>query len=843
MIADAAFVPPRSSQRLGRRSVAPRCRALPAAVVACFASLLGAGIAMAQTTSIVSVGTAGVLPEGCPEGVLACASIVPSISSDGRYVVFMSNVLGLTPGLPPEAFQILRHDRETCTTVRVSETPDGQPGNFNSWNPAISADGRVIPFGSEATNLVPGVPPSERQIYVYDASTSSIQLVSASELGVAGNASSAGAIVSDDGRWIVFHSDASNLVPDDTNGERDIFVYDRSTDSLKLVSVSESGEQGDGPSGNPHMSADGRYIVFNSMASNFSEIPHPNTLQVYRLDRDANGTGTFDETGGTALELVSLNDQGEPANQEARFSAVSNDGQLVAFASRASNLVPGVTNDAIDIYLRDVAGETTSRESVGPDGAETTAGSFWPLRFSADGRFLTFHSPAQELVAGGHNGVTHIIRRDLTTGENIVVSRNSAGDFADQSSEVAAPSAAGDPVAFGSAGNNLIPGGSPIPNRVHVYVRSLDGAPDVCGISGPLLSLDPWSHDFGEVEVGSTSPPLLATLSNVGDTDATGLSFSGLPEFGFDADTSACGDLLPAGGTCTVEITFTPAVPGPASAALNVSSAEGSPASIRLAGLGVGEGCEFDPELDHTISINDGDTFTVTGSPIEFPVDVPDTGGTVVGFSFEGTVFIDPFGGIGIPANTQLNITNPELATHTVGGQPPPGTPWDFQSATNGLNVTYRHGIGGDEWDGDGLPDCETADTDSPGTWEFSFVRVGGLSTPQWSDVTITLHSISEDEDGDGVTDRDDVCPGTAIPEPVPTAHLKPLHYALVDKDATFDSVAPAARAREPLSITTADTAGCSCDQIILALELGSGHQRFGCSEETMLFWIDQVGP
>ncbi|MGH9381985.1 MAG: lamin tail domain-containing protein, partial [Thermoanaerobaculia bacterium] len=99
------------------------------------------------------------------------------------------------------------------------------------------------------------------------------------------------------------------------------------------------------------------------------------------------------------------------------------------------------------------------------------------------------------------------------------------------------------------------------------------------------------------------------------------------------------------------------------------------------------------------------------------------------------------------------------------------------------------------------------------------------------------------DEDGDGVVDQDDVCPATTIPEPVPTAQLKPLRYALVDEDTTFDSLAPAAGAREPLTITTADTAGCSCDQIILALGLGNAHRRFGCSEEAMLFWIDQVGP
>src|SRR5690606_10449444 len=132
--------------------------------------------------------------------------------------------------------------------------------------------------------------------------------------------------------------------------------------------------------------------------------------------------------------------------------------------SSATNLVLEVSNGASHIYLRDRMLGTTTRESVGPGGQQAAGGTYFPTHFSADGRYMTFHSASQDLVAGGHNGMTHVYRRDLHTGENLIVSRNSQGDFADSSSEVGVISASGDVIVFTSAGNNMIPGGSTNPD-------------------------------------------------------------------------------------------------------------------------------------------------------------------------------------------------------------------------------------------------------------------------------------------------------------------------------------------------------------------------------------------
>lgn len=150
----------------------------------------------------------------------------------------------------------------------------------------------------------------------------------------------------------------------------------------------------------------------------------------------------------------------------------------------------------------------------------------------------------------------------------------------------------------------------------------------------------------------------------------------------------------------------------------------------------------YNPALDHVISLNDGETFNVTNVATVFSVNVP-VNGTVTGFSFEGTLFVNQQAFPGSPSQTQLTITAPDSSTYVVGGNPPSGSPWDFQSAIGTLNVTYNHGIGGEAWGGDGLPDFGLSDGDANGMWQFSFLRVGGFpSTSEWSDVSITLHMV-----------------------------------------------------------------------------------------------------
>jgi len=165
---------------------------------------------------------------------------------------------------------------------------------------------------------------------------------------------------------------------------------------------------------------------------------------------------------------------------------------------------------------------------------------------------------------------------------------------------------------------------------------------------------------------------------------------------------------------------------------MNRTFAAVSSLAVMLAAASSASAGTYNPALDYVITLNSGNTFSVTNTATVFNIAVPDTGGDVVGFSFQGTLFIDPLGFPGQPAQTQLTITAPNASTYTIGGMPPSGASWDFQTSTQSNNFTHNHG-----------PDLNLPDSASSGMWTFSFLRVGGFpSVSQWSNVTITLHSV-----------------------------------------------------------------------------------------------------
>jgi Tol biopolymer transport system component len=160
----------------------------------------------------------------------------------------------------------LAHD----TTERVSLGPGGVQGNEQSSGPAISADGRFVAFQSAASNLVPGDTNGAQDIFVRDRQTGTTRRVSVGPGGVQTNAEASSGVpaISADGRFVAFESDATNLVPGDTNGAIDVFVRDRQTGTTRRISVGPGGVQGNSDSGGPAISADGRFVAFVSNASN-----------------------------------------------------------------------------------------------------------------------------------------------------------------------------------------------------------------------------------------------------------------------------------------------------------------------------------------------------------------------------------------------------------------------------------------------------------------------------------------------------------------------------------------------------------------------------------------------
>jgi Tol biopolymer transport system component len=233
----------------------------------------------------------------------------------------------------------------------------------------------------------------------------SLKRVSVSESGEEGNGRSDFPAISDDGRYIVFNSLADNLVISDTNGFLgwDILVYDLETDNIEMISINSDGIQGNGPSTDPDISADGRYVVFESYATNLV-ISDTNSVQdVFVHDQ---------QTGMT--KRVSINSVGEQGNGSSGFSKISADGRFITFDSSANNLVTDDTNNWTDVFVQDLQTGVTERVSVSSQGVEGNANSA-NLAISGDGRFVSFSSVACNLVPNDTNAANDIFVHDRQT--------------------------------------------------------------------------------------------------------------------------------------------------------------------------------------------------------------------------------------------------------------------------------------------------------------------------------------------------------------------------------------------------------------------------------------------
>jgi Tol biopolymer transport system component len=371
----------------------------------------------------------------------------PSMSADGRYVAFQSRASNLVPGDTNGTWDVFVHDRMTGQTTRVSVASDGTEGNGVSGLPSISADGRYVAFVSAASNLVPGDTNGKFDVFVHDRVTGQTTRVSVASDGTEGNDDSWWPSISADGRYVAFSSLASNLVPGDTNGTWDVFVHDRLTGQTTRVSVASDGTQGNNGSGDPSISADGRYVAFSSLASNLVPGDTNGTWDVFVHDRLTGQT--------TRVSVASDGTEGNGVSR--RPPSISADGRYVAFYSEASNLVPGDTNELVDVFVHDRLTGQTTRVSVASDGTQGNSYSQWPS-ISADGRYVAFMSWASNLVPGDTNEVQDIFVHDRMTGQTTRVSVASDGTEGNGDSWLPSISADGRYVAFASEASNLVSG-------------------------------------------------------------------------------------------------------------------------------------------------------------------------------------------------------------------------------------------------------------------------------------------------------------------------------------------------------------------------------------------------
>jgi len=214
----------------------------------------------------------------------------PSISSDGRYVAFYSSATNLVSGHSGAYSDIFVHDRNTGETTIVSVDSLGTSGNGHSFNPSISSDGRYVAFQSYAASLVLGHSGGLSDIFVHDRNTGETTIVSVDSSGTQGNGHSYRPSISGDGMYIAFESEASNLVSVDSGGFSDIFVHDRNTGETTIVSVDSSGTQANYHGYNASISSDGRYVAFYSGAYNLVPGDSGDYIDIFVHDRNTGGT-------------------------------------------------------------------------------------------------------------------------------------------------------------------------------------------------------------------------------------------------------------------------------------------------------------------------------------------------------------------------------------------------------------------------------------------------------------------------------------------------------------------------------------------------------------------------
>jgi len=375
--------------------------------------------------------------------------VLLSISPDGRFVLFGSGGSDLSPDQDTnDATDVFVRDRTLGTTSLVSVSSEEAQGNNDSGGGGISADGRYVAFTSNASNLVPGDTNSREDVFVRDRTTGSTRRVSVRSNESQGNRSSLWASISADGRYVAYQSSSSNLVRGDTNRTWDVFVRDRMRATTMRVSVSSTQRQGNEVSRFPVISGDGQRVLYVSYASNL-------------VPGDTNRRGDlfvrYRPTGTTSRASVSSNERQGNADT-ASPSAITPDGRYVAMQSSASNLVSGDTGSMEDVFVRDRSAGTTQRVSVNTEEVPGDSDSRGPS-ISADGQRVAFFSWASNLVDGDSaDGWLDVFVRDRVAGTTSLVSVSTEGTPGNELSVENAISGDGGQVAFSSWASNLVPG-------------------------------------------------------------------------------------------------------------------------------------------------------------------------------------------------------------------------------------------------------------------------------------------------------------------------------------------------------------------------------------------------
>lgn len=369
----------------------------------------------------------------------------PAISADGRFVSFHGEASDLVPGDTNDTHDVFVFDRQTGEVSRVSVNSAGEEGNSWSTSSSLSGDGRYVVFSSYANNLVADDTNGELDVFRHDRETGQTIRVSLAHDGSelqGGQDYSAFPTISADGNRVTFNSFASNLVPDDTNDSVDQFLRDIEAGTTIRVNLHNDGSQSGSPTSSlsfmPHISGNGRYVVFASLWSGFGGATD-SYADIYRRDLQNNVTeyvsypvATFFNDGSSAAP------------------SISRDGRYVVFHSSSSTLVPDDENGVSDVFIRDLNTGVIERVSVTDDGQEANDASYASFQrsVSSNGRYVVFMSFSTNLVEGDTNQLGDVFVRDRVLKRTIRVSVGPRGEEGDGHSSDGTISDDGKTVAF-----------------------------------------------------------------------------------------------------------------------------------------------------------------------------------------------------------------------------------------------------------------------------------------------------------------------------------------------------------------------------------------------------------
>jgi len=385
-----------------------------------------------------------------------------AVSADGRYLAFVSEASNLVAGDTNGVADVFVRDRITKQTRRVSVSSGGIQANGPSYDPVISADGRFVAFSSDADNLVGADSNLATDVFVRDLAAGATTRVSVNSAtpAVQGDGASYEPTLNADGSKVAFTSEATNLVTGDSNSSADIFIRDRASNTTSRVSIGTgaAGAQGNDASGQPYLSGSGQFVAFISRASNLVGSDTNNSFDVFVRDRTSNTTSRVSIASGAG---------GAQANSDAWQPALSSDGRYVVFAADASNLVAGDSNGLSDVFLRDRTSNITSRLSLDASGGQSDGPSYHPV-ISNDGRYVAFDSLAT-LDAVDYNLAWDVYLRDRTANATSRLSVSTATVEGNNDSQKPVMSADGRYVLFESFANNLDTGDTN--NAWDIFVR------------------------------------------------------------------------------------------------------------------------------------------------------------------------------------------------------------------------------------------------------------------------------------------------------------------------------------------------------------------------------------